>query len=113
MESNHPEQPHCPGCDIPKTCKTCKTANDTIVSTLFLSPFPGDAPGRLQPEQRDETRAVEQDFHTRIQRFKEDLLRESLQQNGHNQRRTAEALGLNYDQIRGLMRKFKMMRPDT
>jgi psp operon transcriptional activator len=90
-----------------------QTAVDTVVFDPFLSPFPDDAPGRLSPKQHDEARVPEEDFHTRIQRVEEDLLRESLKNNGHNQRRTAEALGLSYDQIRGLVRKYKIMRPDS
>ena len=33
------------------------------------------------------------------------LLEEALAKNGHNQRLTAQALGLTYDQVRGLVRK--------
>jgi psp operon transcriptional activator len=33
---------------------------------------------------------------------------EALTQNGHNQRRTAAALGLSYDQLRGMVRKHKL-----
>jgi len=37
-------------------------------------------------------------------------LQESLLQHDHNQRRTADALGLSYDQLRHLVRKHKLGR---
>ena len=86
---------------------------DTIIFDPFLSPFPDEVPARSQTADREEPRAIEEDFHTRIQRVKEQLLRESLKRNGNNQRRTAAALGLSYDQMRGMMRKYKITRPDT
>lgn len=45
------------------------------------------------------------DFPERVQAYERKLVQEGLRQNGHNQRRTAEALGLSYDQLRGLVRK--------
>jgi len=38
------------------------------------------------------------------------LLQEALAGQGHNQRRTAESLGLTYDQLRGLVRKHGLTR---
>ena len=38
------------------------------------------------------------------------LLGDALAANGHSQRRTAEALGLSYDQLRGLVRKHGLSR---
>jgi psp operon transcriptional activator len=48
------------------------------------------------------------DFNTRIEKMERQLLREALQENDHNQRRTAEALGLSYDQLRGMVRKYQL-----
>jgi psp operon transcriptional activator len=86
---------------------------DNIVINAFQSPFE-------QPEQSTapppgaETTAEEvpgsepQDFSTQIAALEKTLIEESLIQNGHNQRRTAEALGLSYDQLRGMVRKYKL-----
>jgi psp operon transcriptional activator len=38
------------------------------------------------------------------------LLEEALKQHGHNQRRTADSLGLSYDQMRHLVRKHGLAR---
>jgi len=48
------------------------------------------------------------DFQTQIQKVELALLRKALARNGHNQRRTATELGLSYDQMRGLVRKYKL-----
>tara|TARA_R110000823_G_scaffold132777_6_gene261259 strand:- start:429 stop:1442 length:1014 start_codon:yes stop_codon:yes gene_type:complete len=48
------------------------------------------------------------DFNARIASIEKQLLRDALAANGHNQRRTAEALGLSYDQLRGLVRKYRL-----
>jgi psp operon transcriptional activator len=50
------------------------------------------------------------DFSKRMAQIEKQLLQEALQHNGHNQRRTAEALGLSYDQLRGMVRKHGLAR---
>ena len=45
-------------------------------------------------------------FNAQVQRMEQQLLREALAENGHNQRRTAQSLGLSYDQLRGMVRKY-------
>jgi psp operon transcriptional activator len=90
-----------------------QSAVDNIIFDPFVSPFTDEVHGILQPVAREEPQSIEEDFHARIQRVKEQLLRESLKRNGHNQRRTAAALGLSYDQMRGMMRKYKITRPDS
>ena len=44
----------------------------------------------------------------RIAQIEKQILRDALQENAHNQRRTATALGLSYDQLRGMVRKYKL-----
>jgi psp operon transcriptional activator len=83
---------------------------DEVVIDPFLSPFteapttpataPAAAPGTNPPPP--------QDFTTRIAKMEKQLLLEALAENGHNQRRTAEAMGLSYDQLRGLVRKHHL-----
>ena len=41
------------------------------------------------------------------------LLRSALEENGHNQRRTAAALGLTYNQMRGVVRKYNLSGKDS
>ena len=45
------------------------------------------------------------DFSSRINEIEKKLLAEALTAHDNNQRRTAESLGLSYDQLRGLVRK--------
>lgn len=47
-------------------------------------------------------------FSERIEALERRLLEEALSQNGHNQKRTAEALDLSYDQLRGMVRKYEL-----
>ncbi|MEH6583315.1 MAG: phage shock protein operon transcriptional activator [Halioglobus sp.] len=55
-----------------------------------------------------EVQAQPLDFHQRIAVLERQLIEEALAKNGHNQRHTADALGLRYDQLRGLIRKYKL-----
>jgi psp operon transcriptional activator len=42
--------------------------------------------------------------------YEKQLLRAALSDNQQHQRNTAEALGLSYDQLRGLLRKHRLIR---
>lgn len=46
------------------------------------------------------------DYKTEIDRIERDLVTNALEENGQNQRATADYLKLTYDQLRGLIRKF-------
>lgn len=49
-------------------------------------------------------------FSERVEALEKRLLIEALAHNGHNQKRTAQSLGLSYDQLRGLVRKYNLAR---
>lgn len=57
---------------------------------------------------RDTTDDGAIDFHTQVAEIEKSLLQQALLRHGHNQRRTAQALGLSYDQMRGLVRKYDL-----
>lgn len=82
---------------------------DEVVIDPFLSPFV-DETVAATPTSRDQndTPATPVDFNTRIENMEKQLLREALRENAHNQRRTAAALGLSYDQLRGMVRKYQL-----
>lgn len=78
-----------------------------VVIDPFRSPFADEDKGDVVPPLPDaETRAEAQDFSTRVQQIEKQLLQDALRERGYNQRRTAEELGLSYDQLRGLVRKY-------
>jgi psp operon transcriptional activator len=80
---------------------------DEVVLDPFHSPFTEEADTGLEPSGREgKDEEPDLDFSARIQQVEQRLLREALAENGHNQRRTAAALGLSYDQLRGLVRKY-------
>jgi len=54
--------------------------------------------------------APPEDFHAHMQAMEKALLQRALAANGNNQRRSAEALGLSYNQMRGMVRKHKLSR---
>jgi psp operon transcriptional activator len=54
-------------------------------------------------------REVVTDFRDAVARFEHDILEASLDRHRHNQRATAKALGLSYDQLRHAMRKHGLM----
>ena len=83
---------------------------DTIVLDPFQSPFTereaSPTPSAQAPASHEPIQTV--DFAQRIDDIEKGLLQEALRDNQHNQRRTAAALGLSYDQLRGLVRKHQL-----
>lgn len=92
-----------------------QTPVDEVVVDPFDSPYIEDSPARTASSQTQPSPAQEapqnQDFHAHIAAVETRLLREALARHQHNQRRTAEALGLTYDQMRGLVRKYGLSGP--
>lgn len=89
---------------------------DTIVIDPFLSPFTDEPAANAIAEKKKNIASSSEepaDFHSRVQQLEQQLLRRGLAENGYNQRRTAEALGLSYDQMRGMVRKYKLAREKT
>jgi psp operon transcriptional activator len=88
-----------------------ETVIDEVILDPFASPFrPGataTTPAAAKP------RGVEHwpiDFRDRVQRYETDLLERALEQARHNQRRAAELLGLTYDQLRGYLKKYNLLK---
>lgn len=83
---------------------------DTIIVDPFPSPFADVRTITAKPEADVAITLVESvvDFHTRVALLEVELLRAALTKNGYNQRRAATALGLSYDQMRGLVRKHHL-----
>jgi len=81
-----------------------------IIIDPFAPPFTDQTSRSTQRLQHDGIVKCEEviDFQTQVQQFEKQLLGTTLAQNGYNQRRTAAALGLSYDQMRGLVRKYKL-----
>jgi psp operon transcriptional activator len=86
------------------------SAVDSVVIDPFISPFDNTepAPAVLQPGTDATQVEAPTDFHACVKQLEVELLRTALVRNGHNQRRSAQALGLSYDQMRGLVRKYKL-----
>ena len=84
-------------------------AVDKIVIDPFTSPFADP----VVPAPHESPRAEAEPpllFNDRMHGIEKQYLQESLLQHDHNQRRTADALGLSYDQLRHLVRKHKLGR---
>ena len=83
---------------------------DTIVVDPFQSPFAEREASPTESTRAQTSREPDQtaDFTQRIDNIEKELLQEALRNNQHNQRRTADALGLSYDQLRGLVRKHQL-----
>ena len=89
-------------------------AVDRIVIDPFKSPFapvletvktPDDT---VDPDVTEKTEQPATDFHEFMAATEKQLVQEALARNGHNQRRTAQSMGLSYDQLRGMVRKHKL-----
>ncbi len=81
-----------------------------VVIDPFVSPFAEEPALTSDQEMRDQADLdkPEEGFSDRMRAIERQLLQEALASNGHSQRRTAEALGLSYDQLRGLVRKHDL-----
>jgi len=95
---------------------------NTIVVDPFVSPYPAvttvvsASSGLPVSSQKasasdaidEPAEEVEQGFEQRMDTIERTLVEEALAKNGHNQRLTANALDLTYDQVRGLVRKHEL-----
>ncbi len=105
---------------------------NTLVGEVILDPFvspyadltttaPDPAPAsdvvtlpdtsRTAPTAFDIVPLASADFATSVADFEKRLLQESLAQHGNHQGKTAGALGLSYNQMRGLLRKYQLTGP--
>jgi psp operon transcriptional activator len=50
-----------------------------------------------------------EDFRAAVQAYERSLLEEALRRHRHNQRATAKALGLTYDQLRHCLKKHGLL----
>ena len=93
-----------------------------IVFDPFESPYrpaspvlPAAAAAPTPESESDETAPVvcetdgPSDFKSRVSQFERDLLARALAQHRFNQRATAEALGLSYDQLRHALRRHDLL----
>lgn len=90
---------------------------DDIILDPFVSPFSSS----LRPTTVTESTAMvsaatleaplpEESFTETMARVEQTLVEEALARNQHNQRATAEAMNLTYDQLRGLVRKYRLTK---
>ena len=91
----------------------------SVVIDPFVSPFDDEQPTPVTPtpaspadKDKDKHKQLI-DFHSQVKTFETELLRRALASHGYNQRRTAAAVGLSYDQLRGLVRKYKLASKAT
>ncbi len=68
----------------------------------------GATPAAAESGALEPARVSEIDFRQHMRDYEKQLLRQALQQNQFNQRKTAEFLKLSYDQLRGYMRKYDL-----
>jgi psp operon transcriptional activator len=92
---------------------------DTVVLDPFSNPWqdppldtsPADVPATTPPAPAQPKPAQPQptpDFKVAVKAYERALVRDALLQHQHHQGDTARALGLSYDQLRGLLRKHGM-----
>ncbi|WP_033921225.1 phage shock protein operon transcriptional activator [Sphingomonas sp. 37zxx] len=88
-------------------------AIDVIQIDPFDSPYrPGASAAPTSAEATPAEIAaepIEGDFRTRVQSYERRLLTRALAEHRHNQRSTATALGLTYDQLRHALRKHSLL----
>jgi psp operon transcriptional activator len=77
----------------------------TVQAPVAANDEPGDAPAAPPSMPADDSR----DFKTRVARFERELLTRALAEHRFNQRATAEALGLTYDQLRHALKRHELL----
>ena len=83
-------------------------AGQTTAAPAIAAPVEQDSPGEgSEPVIACETGPS--DFKSRVARFERELLARSLADHRFNQRSTAEALGLTYDQLRHALRRHDLI----
>jgi psp operon transcriptional activator len=93
---------------------------DQIVFDPFHSPFrPAKPADRGETADGEGSRlagaaavALPLDMKESVQAFEIELLERAMEQARHNQRRAAELLGLSYDQLRGYLKKYDLLKKD-
>lgn len=86
-----------------------------IVFDPFASPhrpaagmFPVDQEEGEQEGNHGQARVLPTDFKSYISKYEREILSRAMEENRFNQRKTAEGLGLTYDQLRGYLKKYKL-----
>jgi psp operon transcriptional activator len=87
---------------------------DGITFDPFISPYPvlkiDDESGLAANETSGRTLSdsvADKGFKDAVQEFEIRLIKQELEKNRYNQKKTADRLGLSYDQFRGLLRKYR------
>jgi len=91
-------------------------SEDRLIEDIIFDPFA--SPFRPQPSAPEVTEQNEQeiseigiavptDFKAHIRAQEREILARALKENRFNRRKTAERLGLSYDQLRGYLKKYK------
>lgn len=81
---------------------------DKIVIDPFVSPYKDIAAESAESSSERSEAQPKRNFSEHLEHIERQLLEEALAANDNNQRRTAEALDLSYDQLRGMVRKHKL-----
>jgi psp operon transcriptional activator len=87
---------------------------DNLEFDPFASPYrPLEKPVAMEAEEEKTIAPVQfspgiENFKAHIKQYESDLLQAALERHRYNQRNTASALGLSYDQLRGYLRKYKL-----
>ena len=95
-------------------------AEDELIDKLEFDPFASPYRPLARPvatEDAEEKTAapmgslpVPEHFKAHIRQYESELLKAALERHRYNQRNTASALGLSYDQLRGYLRKYKLLK---
>ena len=95
-------------------------AEDELIHKLEFDPFaspyrPLTRPAaKVDSEEKTpgptESLAVPEHFKAHIRQYESKLLKAALERHRYNQRNTASALGLSYDQLRGYLRNYELLK---
>lgn len=87
---------------------------DSIVFDPFDSPHrpAGRAASDKQPTEKTKT-GLPVDLKASVQELEIELIEQAMQEAKHNQRKAAELLQLTYHQLRGYLKKYQLLKPET
>jgi len=93
---------------------------DELIHELEFDPFaspyrPKEKPQATKCSEQPEPETAPEivppaDFKAHVRQYESKLLQAALKHHRYNQRKTAAALGLSYDQLRGYLRKYQLVK---
>lgn len=107
--------------NVVERCVYRSEDSDDIIGQIIFDPF--DSPYRIrkpvsetqpsaaepEPPNAPKNQGDRRSFKDQVRQYEQELLSNALSANQFNQKKTAQTLGLSYDQLRGYLKKYQLV----